>query len=187
MNNYEDANHLVSTRTRRLLAVVRGNLWLAETGGIVNRPLIKNPDFPQNAAHAAVVDRYLLNTIGSLSRRIQRIYFYEWNAKSPRDSWDTALISYTGAPRDGYVVLAQTLSLWGIRPNCAISLVPGQPCAGSAALARPARAYPQGPRAATGTTGSASQVARLGGGSAIGRRGRVPGGVRRLSRSQRLA
>ena len=71
-----------------------GNIWLAETGGIVNRHNgTKDPGFPQNAAHAAIVDHYLLDTIGSLSPRMQRIYFYEWDAKTPRDSWDTALIS----------------------------------------------------------------------------------------------
>jgi hypothetical protein len=124
LNNYEDANHLVSTSTRQLLAAVKGNIWLAETGGIVNRPGVKDPGFPQNAAHAANVDNYLLDTIGSLSQRIQRIYLYEWDAKTPHDGWDTALISYTGVPREGYDVLAETLESWGIKPNCKISRVP---------------------------------------------------------------
>lgn len=133
LNNYEDANHLVSTRTRQLLAAVNGNIWLAETGGIVNRLGVKDPGFLQNAAHAAKVDSYLLDTIGSLSRRIQRIYLYEWDAKTPHDGWDTALISYTGAPREGYDVLARTLESWGIKPNCTISSVPPT-CAGPPAM-----------------------------------------------------
>jgi hypothetical protein len=124
LNDYEDANHLVSTQTRQLLGLVRGNIWLAETGGIVNRPAVKNAGFPQNATHAAKVDSYILDKIGSLSPRIQRIYLYEWDAKTPHDSWDTALISYTGAPRAGYDTLAKTLASWGIRPNCKISQVP---------------------------------------------------------------
>jgi hypothetical protein len=124
LNDYEEANHLVSTSTRQLLAAVEGKVWLAETGGIVNRYGVVNPGFPQNAAHAATVDSYLLNTISALSRRVQRIYLYEWDAKTPRDGWDTALISYTGAPRQGYIGLAKALNSWGIRPNCAISQVP---------------------------------------------------------------
>ncbi len=124
LNNYEDANHLVSNSTRTLLGAVRGNIWLAETGGIVNRPHTLHPGFPQNASHAAKVDAYVLNTLGALSPRIQRIYLYEWDAKTARDSWDTALISYTGEPRAGYDVLAKTLNSWGIRPNCRISRVP---------------------------------------------------------------
>src|ERR1700690_1563347 len=35
LNDYEDANHLVSTQTRQLLKLVRGKVWLAETGGVV--------------------------------------------------------------------------------------------------------------------------------------------------------
>jgi hypothetical protein len=144
LNNYEDANHLRSTSTRELLAAVHGDIWLAETGGIVARPHVTNPGFPQNTSHAAKVDAYVLDTLGSLSPRIQRIYLYEWDAKTPRDSWDTALISYTGVPRPGYDVLANALDAWGIRPKCAISTVPPA-CAGSKA---------KGPTAASGTGGS---------------------------------
>jgi hypothetical protein len=124
LNDYEDANHLSSTQTRLLLSLVRGKIWLAETGGIVNRPGVKDPGFPQNATHAAKVDSYILDTIGSLSPRIQRIYLYEWNAVTAHDSWDTALISYNNVPRKGYTVLADTLKAWGIKPNCSISRVP---------------------------------------------------------------
>ena len=124
LNDYEDANHLVSTQTRQLLGLVRGEIWLAETGGLVNRPAVKHPGFPQNASHAAKVDSYVLNTVGSLSPRIQRVYLYEWDAKTRRDTWDSALISYNNIPRPGYKVLANTLKSWGIKPNCSISRVP---------------------------------------------------------------
>jgi len=125
LNDYEDANHLVTTQTRQLLGLVRGNIWLAETGGIVNRHNgTTHPGFPQNAAHAAKVDSFILNTLGSLSPRIQRIYLYEWDAKTRLDSWDSALISYNNSPRQGYRVLADTLKAWGVKPNCSISRVP---------------------------------------------------------------
>ena len=151
LNNYEDANHLKTTSTRELLAAVHGDIWLAETGGIVARPHVSNPGFPQNASHAAKVDAYVLDTLGSLSPRIQRIYLYEWDAKTPHDSWDTALISYTGLPRPGYDVLANTLSSWGIRPKCTISTVPPA-CAGHTPKSV------TGPSGATGTTGSSGSA-----------------------------
>jgi len=146
LNDYEDANHLVSTSTRQLLGAVTGKIWLAETGGIVNRPHTSNKaaGFTQNAAHAAKVDTYILKTIGSLSPRIQRIYLYEWDAKTKHDSWDTALISYNGKPRAGYSVLARTLFSWGVRPDCAISLVPPN-CAGY---------HPVGTTGSSGSTGA---------------------------------
>jgi hypothetical protein len=124
LNDYEDANHFISTGARQLLSLVRGKIWLAETGGIVNRRGIKNPGFPQNATHAAKADGYVLKTLGSLSPRIQHIYLYEWDAKTRHDNWDSALISYNNIPRPGYKVLAKTLSSWGIKPNCKLSRVP---------------------------------------------------------------
>ena len=146
LNDYEDANHLVTNSTRQLLAAIHGNVWLAETGGIVNRPHTtdKQAGFTQNAAHAAKVDSFVLKTLGSLSPRIQRIYLYEWDAKTRRDSWDTALISYNKQPRAGYKVLATTLSSWGVRPDCTISLVPPS-CVGF-------HAGPTGPTGSTGAT-----------------------------------
>jgi hypothetical protein len=142
LNDYEDANNLTTTNTRSLLAAVRGNIWLAETGGIVSREHVPRAAFPQNASHAAKADTFVLDTIGSLSPRIQRVYLYEWDAKTAHDSWDTALISYNGLPRPGYDVLANTLDAWGIKPNCNISRVPP--------------ACPKvkaGPTGTTGTTG----------------------------------
>jgi hypothetical protein len=155
LNNYEDANHLISTSTRELLGAVTGKIWLAETGGIVSRlhTTNKQAGFTQDAAHAAKADTYLLKTIGSLSPRIQRIYLYEWDAKSRRDSWDTALISYNHVPRAGYSVLAKMLFSWGVKPDCAISRVPPN-CAGY----KP----PTGPSGSTGTTGTTGATGTTG-------------------------
>jgi uncharacterized membrane protein YgcG len=169
LNNYEDANHRVSTQTRALLAAVRGNVWLAETGGIVSRHNGSHADFPQNAAHAALVNHYVLYTLGSLSRRIQRIYLYEWNAKTARDGWDTAEISYTGAPRESYVVLAQTLAAWGILPNCSISRVPPT-CTGLGGGGKRTTGATgaSGASGSTGTTGASGSTGASGASGASG-------------------
>jgi hypothetical protein len=125
LDNFEDANHLTTSNTRKLLAAVRGNIWLDETGGIVARhDGAEHAGFPENAPHAAKADRYLLDTIGSLSPRIQRIYLYEWDANTSHDSWDSALISPDGKLRPGYDVLAQALNSWGTKPDCSISSAP---------------------------------------------------------------
>lgn len=157
-NNYEDANHLVDTSTRALLKAVTGKIWLAETGGIVRRYGVKNPGFPQNAAHAAVVDRYVLTKLGMLSARVQRVYLYEWNAHSAGDGWDTALVSYTGSVREGYVAVAQTLYGWGVRPNCAISLVPPT-CTG---IGGGGVSAPTGPTGSSGASGASGPTGATG-------------------------
>jgi hypothetical protein len=163
LNNYEDANHLQTYRTESLLKAVKGDIWLAETGGIVARPLTKNPGFPQNAAHAALADHYLLYNIAALSPRIQRIYFYEWDATSPRNTWDTALVSWTGAIREGYVVVAKALSAWGTRPKCTISRLPPT-CTGLGGGS-------SGSTGATGTTGVTGATGATGSTGATGATG----------------
>jgi hypothetical protein len=124
LHNYVSANRLQTNSTRQLLAAVRGKIWFTETGGIVDLHNRAKSGFPENAKHAARVDRFILDKLTALSPRIQRVYLYEWNGVKAHKSWDSALISYGGAVRPAYNVLAQTLLSWGIKPNCAISRVP---------------------------------------------------------------
>ena len=159
LNNYEDANHLQTVRTKALLDAVHGNIWLAETGGIVNRPFTKHPGFPQNAAHAALADQFLIQRIGALSPRIQRVYFYEWDARTGTDNWDTALISATGATRESYVIVARTLYSWGIRPRCTISRIPPT-CTGLGGGGKAVGS--NGGTGATGGTGSTGSTGATG-------------------------
>jgi hypothetical protein len=153
LNDYVDANNLRDSNTRGLLAAVKGNIWLAETGGLVARNNHSKVTFPQNAAHAAKVDSYILNKIGSLSPRIQRIYLYEWDAQTKHDSWDSALISYNHQPRQSYSVLAKTLFGWGVKPNCEISRVPPT-CTGLGGGGTTGPTGPTGVSGATGVTGA---------------------------------
>jgi len=124
LNNYFGANRLDAGTTERLLHAVKGKIWFAETGGIVRRDNGSTVGFTQGAQHAAKVDRFIFNKLARLSPRIQRVYLYEWNAQTAHDKWDSALISWTGATRPAYDVLANTLDSWGIEPSCTISTVP---------------------------------------------------------------
>lgn len=124
LNNYVGANDLSVASTRRLLDAVSGNIWLVETGGIIDLPHHGKVAFPLTARHAATVDRFLLTKVAGLSPRLQRIYLYEWRPVRRRAGWDSALIAYDGTPRPGYDVLADALDSWGIAPDCAISTRP---------------------------------------------------------------
>jgi hypothetical protein len=124
LHNYVGANALSEASVKQLLRAVRGNIWLTETGGILALPHHGRAGFALTSAHQAAVDSFLLDTLPSLSPRIQRIYLYEWRSPRERTSWDSALISYTNKPRPAYDVLADTLDAWGIVPNCALSELP---------------------------------------------------------------
>ena len=113
------------------MRAVTGKVWFAETGGIVKRVNATHVNFVQGANHAAKVDRVIFRTLAKLSPRIPRVDLYEWKAVSSTDTWDSALISWNDSVRPAYDVLANTLDAWGIRPDCALSLVPPG-CAGFA-------------------------------------------------------
>jgi hypothetical protein len=136
LNNYVGANRLETGTTRELLRAVKGDIWFTETGGIVARRNGSKVGFPESAKHAAKVDRFILTKLVGLSRRIKRVYFYDWSDASAHLGWDSALIAYGGAVRPAYDVLANTLNSWGIKPDCAISTVPPA-CAAEAGTTGP--------------------------------------------------
>jgi hypothetical protein len=112
LHNYLDANRLRLRSTKTLLRITRGEVWLTETGGIVarrNRNHI-TPKFEESARHAAVATRWVFDHLVPLSPRIKRVYLYEWNAVSTKDTWDTALIGPTGKTRPAYAVLKRVIT-----------------------------------------------------------------------------
>jgi hypothetical protein len=93
LHNYKD-----TTRGRggtlAFLASVKGPVWLTETGGLRNRGGLKG--------QAQAVRRTF--AIARSSRRIRRLYFYQWRAV--RDShWDSAFLAANGKRRPAYFAL----------------------------------------------------------------------------------
>jgi hypothetical protein len=112
LHNYVSANRFDATRTRDLLLAVKGEIWVTEVGGLVKR---RTPDVPGKAklkegiSHAAQVTRYIFDHLVRVSPRITRVYLYHWNAGGPLASWDSGLVSETGAPRPAFAVLESAL------------------------------------------------------------------------------
>jgi hypothetical protein len=109
LHNYLDANSFSDSATLALMRTTRGEVWLTETGGLVNRRNHSRVTFPQNPKHAARVMQYLLSHLVFVNPRIARVYLYEWNAVSRFDSWDSALIGYNQKARPAYYVLVKDL------------------------------------------------------------------------------
>jgi hypothetical protein len=97
LHNYKDATWARGT-TRVFLQMVRGPVWLTETGGMRSRGGLKG----QARSVRRVFD--LARTWG----RIKRIYFYQWK-DVPRRSWDSAFLSANGKPRPAYYALRKGL------------------------------------------------------------------------------
>lgn len=110
LHNYLDANRLRTTGTRRLLKLVKGQVWFTETGGIVKRrTALKAAGFPETAAHAGIAMRWIFDRLVPLSPRISRVYLYHWDPGGPLDSWDSALLNLDGSPRPAFRVLSNRL------------------------------------------------------------------------------
>lgn len=112
LHNYKDANDARGT-TRLLLKAVRGQVWLTETGGILR---LKPADGSRGgrkstkAQQARAVKR--VYQIAKSSRRITRVYFYEW-AKKRGNRWDSAFVETNGTLRPSYHALKRGLRVTG--------------------------------------------------------------------------
>ncbi len=107
LHNYLDANRLRTSGTRRMLATVRGRVWITETGGLVYRKHYRAQiAFPESAAHAAEVTNFVLS-FANTHARIRRVYIYQWNAVTLFQNWDSGLIDSFGQRRPAFDALAR--------------------------------------------------------------------------------
>jgi hypothetical protein len=117
LHNYIGANRLSAASTKALLGAAHGQIWFTETGGVVARHNHSFHDFPESAAHAAMVTRFVFNRLVPLSPRIARVYLYQWNAgTNRREPWDSGLIGPHGSPRQAFWVFVQELHTLGQLP-----------------------------------------------------------------------
>jgi hypothetical protein len=112
VHNYVEANRFRTRRLRRLLRTVDGQIWLTEVGGIVARRNKKRYTvrrIPESKWHALRVTRFVLREVAARAPRVTRVYVYHWNASSPQDTWDSALIDHRGRRRPAYVILRREI------------------------------------------------------------------------------
>jgi hypothetical protein len=118
LHNYSDINRLESWRTRELGRALGGQLWLTETGGIVQF----GGAFPNKSGsglkRAAKVLGYMFNVAGSQSQ-IKRLYIYDWTGGTARTRFDAGLADAHDVPRPGYVVVCKKLR--GAKCNVKVS------------------------------------------------------------------
>jgi hypothetical protein len=108
MHNYFDVNLRRPWRTsgtRRLLRLTRGRLWISETAGIVF--YVRNGRLGEESAARAT--RWMLS-LPRHSRRIKRVYAYQWQAECNPQTWDSAWFRSNGAARPAYRVVVRALA-----------------------------------------------------------------------------
>ncbi|HEX6712165.1 MAG TPA: hypothetical protein VF066_02230 [Thermoleophilaceae bacterium] len=111
LHNYSDTNRFRSSGTKRMLASVKGEIWLTEAGGIVSFVTADGRTaLPYDEKRAARSIRFLFS-LARLSRRITRIYVYQWKIDFPGNRFDAGLVGADGRPRPALRVLMQHRSL----------------------------------------------------------------------------
>lgn len=111
LHNYEDTNPRpgdARNGTARFLKLVRGRVWLTETGGIV---FFKKYGKVKRAFNPWAAYRALRSVfrLAVANRRIQRVYVYDWQG-TPGATWDSAMIGPDNRPRPMLAILRQEAS-----------------------------------------------------------------------------
>jgi hypothetical protein len=108
LHDYSDVNRLQSWRTRELSKALGGQVWLTETGGIVQF----KPEFLNvrgaGLKRAAKVLSYMFNVAASNSR-IKRLYVFDWSGGTSSTRFDAGLTDAHNKPRPGYVAVCKAL------------------------------------------------------------------------------
>jgi hypothetical protein len=108
LHNYSDVNRLEGWRTSDLVRALGGQVWLTETGGIVQF----GNDFPNKhgsgLTRAAKVLKFMF-AVAAAHPQIKRMYIYDWNGGTASTRFDAGLTNAHEQPREGYLVVCRQL------------------------------------------------------------------------------
>ncbi|MCW3032396.1 MAG: hypothetical protein QOK19_868 [Solirubrobacteraceae bacterium] len=108
LHNYSDINRLESWRTRELTKAFGGQVWLTETGGIVQfKPSFKNTR-GSGLTRAAKVLKYMF-AVAASRPQIKRLYIYNWTGGNSSTRFDAGLTNAHQQPRPGYLIVCKAL------------------------------------------------------------------------------
>jgi hypothetical protein len=117
LHNYSDVNRLQSWRTRELVAALGGQVWLTETGGIVQFGGAFPNSHGSGLNRAAKVLRYMFALAGSVPG-IKRLYIYDWTGGYASTRFDAGLMDAHDHPRLGYTIVCKLLHA----PACSVKV-----------------------------------------------------------------
>lgn len=108
LHNYISANYFTRARTVEALRATKADVWLTETGGIVQMLTFDATRLEYDEQRAARALDYAFRVKTDFPCRVKRIYVYNWKA-APRDRFDTGLINPDGRARPAFQVLANAM------------------------------------------------------------------------------
>ena len=110
LHNYQDVNYRTSSDTRRMLSLVRGEVWLTETGGIVRFAGSRLRKY--SPKRAAARTKYMFRLAKAYSRhragtraKITQLFVYTWFGEPRGARFDAGLVNPNGTPRKAFSVV----------------------------------------------------------------------------------
>ena len=105
LHNYTDTNKR-SGLTRAFLRMVRGKVWVTETGAI-HRFQLQNGRvrYPDSERRAAAAMRRTFSIANRYRSRIRRLYLYHWSIDFAGNRFDAGIVNADGSPRPAFHVV----------------------------------------------------------------------------------
>jgi hypothetical protein len=105
LHNYTDTNKH-SGLTRAFLRMVRGRVWITETGGIVYfRQADGKVRFRHSESRAKRATSRMFSIAHKYRKRISRLYIYQWSIDLSGNRFDAGLVRADGTRRPAYYVV----------------------------------------------------------------------------------
>jgi hypothetical protein len=111
LHNYTDTNRFRSTGTKTMLELVKGQLWLTETGGIVAFTTASGKVALRHDERRARKAIDYLFRLARTSKRITRVYVYQWRKTQSGDRFDAGLVAPDDTARPSLAALRRQLGL----------------------------------------------------------------------------
>jgi hypothetical protein len=111
LHNYTDTNRFRSSGTKTMLKLVKGQLWLTETGGIVAFTTSSGKVALRHDERRARRAIDFLFRLSRASPRITRVYVYQWRKTQTGDRFDAGLVAPDDTARPALAALRRQLGL----------------------------------------------------------------------------
>ena len=103
--SHPDVNRQSTDRTRAFLRATRGPVWATEIGAVN----FFGKGFRPNLRRQTSAMRYLMTRYPRVSKRLDRMYIYHWQAAPGNRQWDSALLNVRSRPRPAYYIFFRAI------------------------------------------------------------------------------
>jgi hypothetical protein len=117
LHNYHDTTHQLADGLESFLHAVAGEVWLTETGGIVELRNSRRVTHPYDEQRAANGVRHAFALARAHAARVRRVYIYNWQDGPGMAAFRSGLLDASGRARPAFFVFRDELALLAAQPG----------------------------------------------------------------------